>query len=101
MYYVDTNSFVNWIVGILLAIGVLLLFATIIGSMNRRRNGRKMSYLYMFTSLFACFGVAVAVLGFRGQTSGHRPWHFFFDMKYQPKYTAQGESEFFADGRSM
>ena len=42
----------------------------------------------------------VAVLGFRGQKSGDRPWHFFLDMKYQPKYTSQGQSQFFADGRS-
>jgi mono/diheme cytochrome c family protein len=53
--------------------------------------------------LLIIFGVAAAIvglLGFRGQTSTNRPWHIFLDMKYQPKYTAQGQSPFFADGRS-
>ncbi len=59
-----------------------------------------MSYLYMFTALFGSFGLVVAVLGFRGRTSDARPWHFFLDMKYQAKYTSQGESKYFADGRS-
>src|SRR6266545_3818723 len=98
MYYVDTNTFMNWVVGIILATGALQLCISIIGFLVR---GRSMPYLYMLTAIFACFGVAVALLGFRGQTSGDRPWHFFLDMKYQPKYTTQGENEFFADGRSM
>ena len=34
----------------------------------------------------------------RPRTNG--PWHFFLDMKYQPKYTSQGQSRFFADGRT-
>ena len=59
-----------------------------------------MSYLYMLTTLFGLFAVVVAVLGFRGRTSDNRPWHFFLDMKYQPKYTSQGQSKFFADGRA-
>ena len=59
-----------------------------------------MSYLYMLTGIFGAFAVVVAVLGFRGQKSDARPWHFFLDMKYQPKYTSQGQSRFFADGRS-
>ena len=59
-----------------------------------------MSYLYMLTGIFGAFAVVVAVLGFRGQESDDRPWHFFLDMKYQPKYTSQGQSRFFADGRS-
>src|SRR5437899_306718 len=101
MYYVDTNLFMNWLVAIILAIGAVLLVATAVLSAVRGRNGRAMSYLYMLTMMFALFGVAVAVLGFRGRTSGERPWHFLLDMKYQPKYTAQGESAFFPDGRSM
>ena len=44
--------------------------------------------------------IIVGVLGFRGQTSTNRPWHIFLDMKYQPRYGAQGQSAFFADGRS-
>jgi len=44
--------------------------------------------------------VVVGVLGLRGQTSTSRPWHIFLDMKYQPRYGAQGQSTFFADGRS-
>src|SRR5438034_5810467 len=101
MYYVDTNLFMNWLVAVILAIGALLLVTSSVLSAVRGRKGRAMSYLYMLTMMFALFGVAVAVLGFRGRTSGERPWHFFLDMKYQPKYTAQGESAFFPDGRSM
>lgn len=101
MYDIDTNAFMNWVVGIILAIGTLLLCVAVIGSAIRSRKGRGMSYLYMFAALFACFGIAVVLLGFRGQSSGDRPWHFLFDMKYQPKYTTQGASEYFPDGRSM
>src|SRR3954471_21886769 len=100
MYYVDANVFMNWVVGIILVTGTLLLIITAVLSITRGRSGRVMSYLYMLTALFGCFGVAVAVLGFRGRTSGDRPWHFFLDMKYQPKYTPQGPSRYFADGRS-
>src|SRR5262249_11304350 len=46
------------------------------------------------------FAIIVVILGFRGQDSENRPWHFVLDMKYQPKYTSQGQSQFFADGRS-
>lgn len=101
MYYVDPNVFMNWVVGVILITGVLLFIITAVLSILRGRSGRVMSYLYMLTTLFALFGVAVAVLGFRGRTSGDRPWHFFLDMKYQPKYVAQGASPFFPDGRSM
>ncbi len=44
--------------------------------------------------------VAVGILGFRGQLSSNRPWHVFLDMKYQARYSAQGQSPFFADGRA-
>ncbi len=45
--------------------------------------------------------LVVAVLGFRGQLSKNPPWHVFWDMKYQQKYTPQAETRFFADGRTM
>lgn len=101
MYYVDTNLLMNWVMGVVLATGVLLLVVTVLATGVRGRSGRGMSYLYMLTTLFVGFGLVVAALGFRGQTSGSRPWHFFFDMKYQPKYSPQGESKFFSDGRAM
>ena len=98
MYNVDSNLFMNWVVGIILAVGVVLLAIT---SVLYARGRRGNAYLYMLTALFGCFGLVVAGLGFRGRKSDDRPVHFFFDMKYQPKYTAQGESRFFADGRAM
>lgn len=101
MYYVDANLLMNWVVAVILGTGALLLLLTLYFGAIRRRSGRGMSHLYMLTALFGCFAVAVAVLGFRGRTSGDRPWHFFLDMKYQPKYTAQGQSNFFPDGRAM
>jgi mono/diheme cytochrome c family protein len=101
MYYVDSNTFMNGVVAVTLATAVLLLVLSVLLTAARGRGGRGMSYLYMLTAEFACFALVVCVLGFRGQHSGWRPWHFFLDMKYQPKYTPQGESKFFADGRSM
>ena len=101
MYSIDPNWFMNWLVAIVLATGVLLLGLTIMVAAIRGHKGRGMSYLGMLTGLFICFGVAVGILGFRGQSSENRPWHLLFDMKYQPKYTSQGESAFFGDGRSM
>ncbi|MBX9623206.1 MAG: cytochrome c [Gemmataceae bacterium] len=101
MYYVDANVFMNWTVGLVLAAAVVLLITTVFLSSYRGRRGRLMSYLYMLTALFGCFGLVVAALGFRGQHSAARPWHLFLDMKYQPKYTAQGGSDFFPDGRAM
>jgi mono/diheme cytochrome c family protein len=101
MYYADANVFMNWVVGIILATAVLLLITTVFLASYRGRRGRLMSYLYMLTALFGCFGLAVAALGFRGQHTAARPWHLFLDMKYQPKYAAQGESDFFPDGRAM
>lgn len=98
MYYVDANVFMNWVMGLILATGVVLLVVTLVLA-RKGRTGTLMSYLYMFTTLFVIFGLVVVVLGFRGQKSSDRPWHFFLDMKYQPKYTAQGPSQFFADGR--
>jgi hypothetical protein len=100
MYMIDANAFMNWVVWTILGTGALLLAVTLGLSAIAGKRGRVMSYLYMLTALFGCFGFVVAVLGFRGKTSDARPWHFFLDMKYQPKYTSQGQCRFFADGRS-
>jgi mono/diheme cytochrome c family protein len=100
MYYVDANLFMNWVLYGTLGIAALLFAVTLGLSVIAGKRGRLMSYLYMFTGIFGSFAVAVAILGFRGRTSDARPWHFFLDMKYQPKYTSQGQSRFFADGRS-
>jgi mono/diheme cytochrome c family protein len=54
----------------------------------------------MLTAIFGTFAAFVVILGARGARSGERPWHFFLDMKYQAKYTSQGPSRYFADGRS-
>jgi hypothetical protein len=101
MYMIDANRFMNWVLGLTLAAGALVFLLTLVLAMiGGPRLARVRSYLYMFSGLFGAFAVAVAVLGFRGQKSGDRPWHVFLDMKYQPKYTSQGQSRFFADGRS-
>jgi mono/diheme cytochrome c family protein len=98
MYYVDANAVMNVVVLAILGTAVVLVVVTLFLA-HRGKRGPVMSYLYMLTALFVCFGLVVGVLGFRGQKSGERPWHFFLDMKYQAKYTPQGESKFFADGR--
>jgi len=100
MYSIDANLFMNWVLGVILGTFALLLAVTLGLAAVGTRRGRGMSYLYMLTTLFGVFAVVVAVLGFRGAKSDARPWHFFLDMKYQPKYTSQGQSKFFADGRS-
>lgn len=100
MYNVDPNLVMNALVLAILGTGVAFLLATLSVSYFRPHWRRGLSYLYMFTALFGCFGLVVAVFGFRGRTSDARPWHFFLDMKYQAKYTFQGESRFFADGRA-
>ena len=52
--------------------------------------------------VFFCLVVAVPILlGLRGSKSGQRPLMLFFDMDFQPKYRAQGQSDFFADGKSQ
>lgn len=43
---------------------------------------------------------ALGILGFRGGTTTRPPVEVFPDMDRQPRYKAQGESEFFADGRA-
>lgn len=101
MYMIDANRFMNWVLGLTLAAGALVFLLTVaVAMVGGPRLARVRSYLYMFSGLFGAFAVVVAVLGFRGQKSGDRPWHVFLDMKYQPKYTSQGQSRFFADGRS-
>lgn len=42
----------------------------------------------------------VAIFGFRGTLTTRPPIEIFSDMDRQPRYKAQGESEFFADGRA-
>lgn len=101
MYSIDANEFMNGVMTVILGMGTFLLALTVVHAIfSRRRGGRVASYLYMLTALFGTFGLIVMLLGFRGRTSDARPWHFFLDMKYQPKYTSQGQSRFFADGRS-
>jgi mono/diheme cytochrome c family protein len=101
MYGIDANEFMTAVMLAILGTGALLLVVTLgYVIVTGRKGGYVLSYLYMFSALFGVFGLVVGVLGFRGQKSDARPWHFFLDMKYQPKYTSQGQSRFFADGRS-
>lgn len=55
---------------------------------------------YAYLVLFFVVVGAVSVLGFRGSLSERPPLEVFPDMDRQPKYKPQGESAFFADGRS-
>lgn len=57
-----------------------------------------MRYVY-YVFLFICV-LTVSVMGFRGQRSTKPPLEVFPDMDRQPKYLPQGESAFFADGRT-
>ena len=99
MYYVDANFVMNAVLLAVVGVAAVLLVATVLGAWVGKR-GRVMSYLYMLTALFGTFSAVVLVMGFRGSSSGERPWHFFLDMKYQAKYTPQGQSQYFADGRA-
>jgi mono/diheme cytochrome c family protein len=100
MYSIDTNVFMNTVMAVILATAGLLLAVTLALVVAGKQRGPVMAYLYMLTTLFGIFALVVVILGFRGQKSEARPWHIFLDMKYQPKYTSQGQSRFFADGRS-
>jgi mono/diheme cytochrome c family protein len=100
MYMIDANLFMNWALGLTLGTGGVVLAVTLALAAYGKKRGPLMSYLYMLCGLFGAFAVVVAILGFRGKKSDARPWHVFLDMKYQPKYTSQGQSRFFADGRS-
>jgi mono/diheme cytochrome c family protein len=101
MYMIDANRFMNIVLGLTLAAGAFVFLLTLVFAMfsNPKIAGIR-SYLYMLSGLFGVFALTVVVLGFRGKRSDNRPWHVFLDMKYQPKYTSQGQSKFFADGRS-
>jgi len=99
MYNIDATVFMNAVLAAVLLTAIGLLGVTLLAAVRGKR-GRVTSYLYMLTVLFVAFVAVVAVLGFRGQKSGDRPWHIFLDMKYQAKYTAQGGSKYYADGRS-
>ncbi len=99
MYYIDTNILMNAVMLGILGIAGLLLVITLVGAWRGGR-GRVMSYLYMLTAIFGTFAAITVALGARGSLSRDRPWHFFLDMKYQGKYSAQGPSRYFADGRS-
>lgn len=57
--------------------------------------------LRMILVIFGTAAVVVGMLGFRGQLTQNRPWHVFWDMKYQAKYTPQAQARFFSDGRTM
>lgn len=100
MYSIDANVLMNAVMLSILGIAGLLLAVTLALVVAGKQRGPLMSYLYMLTTLFGIFAIVVTILGFRGQKSDSRPWHIFLDMKYQPKYTSQGQSLFFADGRS-
>lgn len=101
MYGIDPNLFMNVLLTIILAIGAILFVLTLILATIHWRRGRiLMGWLYLGDVLFGAFAVLVGILGLRGKTSDAPPWHFFLDMKYQPKYTAQGSSRFFPDGRA-
>jgi len=57
-----------------------------------------MRYVY-YVFIFVCV-LTVSVMGFRGSRSTKPPLEVFPDMDRQPKYKAQAESRFFADGRT-
>ena len=54
---------------------------------------------YFFISFFLSVIAVLAIFGFRGEHSSAPPLQIFPDMKVQPKYIAQHDSDFFADGR--
>lgn len=55
---------------------------------------------YVYLILFLIVVLSVSILGFRGSLSQRSPLEVFPDMDHQPKYKAQAESKFFADGRA-
>jgi len=101
MYLIDPDLFMNAVLGLTLAAAGLVFVLTLgLAVFGGKKAGPLLSYLYLLSGLFGAFVAVVLILGFRGQRSDARPWHIFLDMKYQPKYTSQGRSRFFADGRS-
>jgi mono/diheme cytochrome c family protein len=56
---------------------------------------------FALLSRLALVLTAVALLGFRGQTSRRPPLQPWSDMTEQPKHKPQAENSFFADGRAQ
>ena len=54
--------------------------------------------IFAFVSIAA---VTLLLLGLRGGKFSSRPLMIFFDMDFQPRYRAQGESAFFSDERAQ
>lgn len=55
---------------------------------------------YFFISFTLAVIAVIAIFGFRGTKTTETPIQIFPDMKVQPKYVAQHESDFYADGRA-
>ena len=56
---------------------------------------------WVFAGFFGVVIAMITLLGWRGMTSARRPLMLVPDMDFQPRYNAQAESAFFADGRTM
>jgi mono/diheme cytochrome c family protein len=54
---------------------------------------------YFFISFILATIAVIAIFGFQGTHFQDPPIQIFPDMKVQPKYVAQHESDFYADGR--
>lgn len=67
--------------------------------MTRHNSLQKLSRIVLGASLGAI--VVGANVGCRGERTDKRPRQFFPGMDDQPKYKAQAQSHFFADGRTM
>jgi len=55
---------------------------------------------YFFTGFFLTVIAVIVIAGFRGEKGGKAPIEVFPDMDDQPKFRAQHQSDFFADGRA-
>ncbi|MEM1331067.1 MAG: cytochrome c [Planctomycetota bacterium] len=64
-------------------------------------SNRPTNTLRLCLAAFAAFPVAAGLAGCRGERSDAPPRQFFPDMDDQQRWYAQGESEFFTDGRMM
>jgi mono/diheme cytochrome c family protein len=56
---------------------------------------------WVFLGLALVVAVVVALMGPRGVVSSRRPLMLLPDMDFQPRYSSQGSSRFFANGRAM